>query len=201
MDEEDKDGGNREGEGDVDDDNTQGETPQGENEEEEDDDDDSQVINTNPTPSKHWTRSQQAHQDEEESSLVKEILSDDKKQQKSHMEVQKASKEKELTSSSKDQLSSQGEGSGSISKELDHQDPEKEGGEELTIKEVSFTKLNTMDKVLMKALTEARDLCYQLDNLSVQKVRGAIMGLPNTPTAAQIHKRELFKLGPQEIES
>ena len=47
----------------------------------------------------------------------------------------------------------------------------------------------------MKALSEARDQCYEADNLSVQKVRGAIMGLSNIPTAVQIHKRELFKLG------
>ena len=100
---------------------------------------------------------------------MKEILSDDEKQQKSWVEVQNASKEKESTSSPKDQPSSQGEGSGSISDRLDHQDPGKEGDEEVTVKEVSFTKLNTKDKVLMKALSEARDQCYESDNLSVQK--------------------------------
>ena len=86
------------------------------------------------------------------------------------MEAQKASKEKESASSPKDQPSSQGEGSGSISEELDHQDPGKEGDEEVTVKEVSFTKLNTKDKVLVKAISEAQDLCYEVDNLSVQKV-------------------------------
>ena len=71
-----------------------------------------------------------------------------------------------------------------------------EGGEEVAMKEVSFAKLNnTKDRVLMKALSEARDQCYEADNLSVQKVQGAIMGLDNIPTAVQIHKWELFKLG------
>ena len=45
-----------------------------------------------------------------------------------------------------------------------------EGGEEVAMKEVSFTKLNTKDRVLMKALSEARDQCYEADNLSAQKV-------------------------------
>ena len=47
----------------------------------------------------------------------------------------------------------------------------------------------------MKVLSEARDLCYEADKLSAQKVRGAIIGLDRIPTAAQIHKRDLFKLG------
>ena len=115
---------------------------------------------------------------------MKEILSDDDKLQRSWVEVEKASKEKVSASSSNNQQSSRGEGSGSVSEEFGHQEPGKEGGEELTIKEVLFTKLNTKDKVLMKALSEARDLCYNLDNLSVQNVRGAIMGIPSTPTAA-----------------
>ena len=67
----------------------------------------------------------------------------------------KASKEKESASSTNDQLSSQGEGSGSASGELDHQELGKEEGKELTIKEVSFTKLNTKDKALLKDLMEA----------------------------------------------
>ena len=45
--------------------------------------DDTKVIDADPILSKCWTQSQQAQQDEKESSLVKEILSDDKKQQKS----------------------------------------------------------------------------------------------------------------------
>ena len=69
--------------------------------------------------------------------------------------MEKASKEKASASSSNDQQSSKGEGSGSVSKEFDHQEPGKEGGEELTVKEVSFAKLNTKDKALMKALSEA----------------------------------------------
>ena len=79
---------------DVNNDNIQGETPKDEdNEEEEEDEDDAQFVDTNPVPPNCWTRSQQAQQDEQESSLVKEILSDDKKQQKSRMEVQRTSKE------------------------------------------------------------------------------------------------------------
>ena len=71
-----------------------------------------------------------------------------------------------------------------------------EGGKEVAMKEISFAKLNnTKDRVLMKALSEARDQCYEADNLSVQEVRGAIMGLDNIPTVVQIQKRELFKLG------
>ena len=100
---------------------------------------------------------------------MKEILSDDEKLQKSQ-EVEKASKEKASASSSNYQQSSQGERSGSISEEFDHQEPGKEGGKELTVKEVLFAKLNTKDKVLMKALSEAQDLCYQMDNLLIQHV-------------------------------
>ena len=70
--EEDDDGNN---------DDIQGETPKDEdNEEEEDDEDDAQFVDTDPVPPKCWTQSQQAQQDEQESSLVKEILFDDKKQ-------------------------------------------------------------------------------------------------------------------------
>ena len=101
---------------------------------------------------------------------MKEILSDDEKQQKSWMEAQKASKES--ASPSDGQPSSQGEGSSSVSGELEHQDPENE--DESAVKEI--TKLNTKNRVLMKALTEAQDQCYEVDNLSMQKVRGAIMG-------------------------
>ena len=120
-----------------------------------------------------------------------EILSDDEKQQKSQMEVQKASKE--LASPSEGQPSSQGGGSGSVSGEPDLPDPVNEGGKEAAVKEVLFNKLNTKDRVFMKALSEAWDQCYELDNLSAQKVQGAIMGLNEIPTV--IHKWELFKLG------
>ena len=188
--ERDKDDDNWDGEEKEDNDDTLGETPQDEDDaKEKDDEDDAQFIDTNPVPSKHWTRSQQAQQDEQESSLVKEILSDDEKQQKSQMEAQKASKES--ASPSEGQLSSQGEEGGSVSGEPDLQDPVNE--DEPAVKEV--TKLNTKDKVLMKALSEAQDQCYEADNLSAQKVQGAIMGLDNIPTAVQIHKWELFKLG------
>ena len=99
---------------------------------------------------------------------MKEILSDDEKQQKSQMEAQKASKE--LASPSEGQPSSQGEESGSVQGEPDLQDPVNEGFKEAAIKEVSFAKLNTKDRVLMKALLEAQDQCYEEDNLSAQKV-------------------------------
>ena len=93
---------------DVNNDNIQGETPKDEdNKEEEEDEDDAQFVDTNPVLPKHWTQSQQAQQDKQESSLVKEILSDDEKQQKSWMEVQRTSKES--ASPSNGQPSSQGE--------------------------------------------------------------------------------------------
>ena len=133
--ERDEDDNNWEGEGEEDNDDTPGETPKDEYDGE--DEDDAQFIDTNPVPSKHWTQSQQAQQDKQESSLVKEILSDDEKQQKSWMEAQKASKES--ASPSDGQPSSQGEGSGSVSGELDHQDQENK--DESAVKEV--TKLNT----------------------------------------------------------
>ena len=106
------------------------------------------------------------------------------------MEVQKTSKE--LASPSNSQPSSQGEGNEPVPKEAHLQDPGNE--DELTIKEV--TKLNTKNKVQMKALLEAQDQCYAAEKLSTQKVQGAIMGLDRIPTAYQIHKQDLFKLGP-----
>ena len=119
--EKDKDGGNGEGEGEEDYDDTPGETPKDEYDgEEEDDEDDAQFIDTDPVPPKHWTQSQQAQKDKQESSLVKEILSDDEKQQKSQMEVQEISKES--ASPSEGQPSSQSEGSGPVPGELDLQD-------------------------------------------------------------------------------
>ena len=39
---------------------------------------------------------------------------------------------------------------------------------ELAVKEVA--KLNTKNKVQMKALSEAQDVCYAADKLSAQKV-------------------------------
>ena len=95
---------------------------------------------------------------------MKEILSDDEKQQKSQMEAQKASKES--ASPSEDQPSSQSEGSGPAPGELDLQDPGNE--DKSAVKEV--TKLNTKNRVQMKALSEAQDQCYEADKLSAQKV-------------------------------
>ena len=86
-----KDG--KEGNEDFNEDVDQGGTPKDEgNEEEEDDEDNTQFVDTDPVPPKRWTPSQQAQQDEQESSLVIEILSDNKKQQKSCVEVQTASR-------------------------------------------------------------------------------------------------------------
>ena len=171
--ERDEDDDNREGEREEDDDDnnddTQGETPKDEDNEEdsegeEDDQDDAQFVNTDPVPPKCWTQSQQAQQDKQESSLVKEILSDDEKQQKSQMEAQKASKES--ASPSEGQPSSQGKGSGPVPGEPDLQDPGNK--DESAVKKVA--KLNTKNRVQMKALLEARDLCYEADKLSAQKV-------------------------------
>ena len=117
-------------------------------------------------------------------------MSDDEKQQKSWMEVQRASKESASPSDS--QPSCQGEGNEPVLKEADLQDPGNK--DESAVKEV--TKLNTKNKVQMKALSEAQDQCYAADKLSAQKLRGAIMGLDKIPSMAQIHKRDLFKLGP-----
>ena len=56
----------------------QGGTPKDKgNKEKEDDEDDTRFVNTDPTSPKCWTQSQQAQQDEQESSLVIEILSND----------------------------------------------------------------------------------------------------------------------------
>ena len=172
-------------------DDIQGETPKDEdNEGEDDDEDDAQFVDTDPVPLKCWTQSQQAQQHKQESSLVKEILSDDEKQQKCWMEVQKTSKES--ASPSDGQPSSQGEGNEPVPEVADLQDPGNE--DESAVKEVA--KLNTKNKVQIKALSEARDQCYAAEKLSTQKVQGAIMGLDRIPTASQIHKRDLFKLGP-----
>ena len=154
------------------------------NEEEEDDEDDAQFVNTDPVPPKHWTWSQQAQQDEQESSLVTEILSDDERQQKSWMEVQKKVQKKaskESASPSDGQPSSQGEGNEPIPEETDLQDED-----ETVVKEVA--KLNTKNRVQMRALSEAHDQCYVADNFCAQEVRGAILGLDQIPSVDQIYK-------------
>ena len=169
----------------------QGGTPKDKgNKEEEDDEDDAQFVDTDPAPPKHWTQSQQAQQDQQESSLIIEILSDDEKQQRSRVEVQAASKRSAPPSNS--QPSSQGEGDDPIPEEADLQDPGNE--DESVVKEVA--KLNTKNRVQMKALSEAHDQCYAADKLCAQEVPGAILGLDQIPSVVQIHKRDLFKLGP-----
>ena len=120
---------------------------------------------------------------------MKEILFDDEKQQKSQMEAQRTSKES--ASPSDGQPSSRGEENEPILEEADLQDPGNE--DELAVKEVA--KLNTKNKVQMKALSEARDQCYPTDKLSTQKIWGAIMGLDRISYVPQIHKQDLFKLG------
>ena len=120
----------------------QGGTPKDKgNEEEEDDRDDAQFVDTDPAPPKHWTWSQQAQQDEQESSLIIEILSDDEKQQKSWVEAQEVSKES--ASPSNGQPSSQGKGNKPVPEEADLQDPGNE--DESVMKEVA--KLNTKKRV------------------------------------------------------
>ena len=86
-----------------------------------------------------------------------------------------------------DQRDSKGEEDDPATREPDHQEPGKDGDKELTVKEVSFSKFNTKDKDLMKALTEAHDACYIVDKLTVQEVQGAIMGIAVAPTTEQIH--------------
>ena len=106
------------------------------------------------------------------------------------MEVQKASKES--ASPSDGQPSSQGEGNKPVPEEADLQDPGNE--DKSVVKEVA--KLNTKNRVQMKALSEARDQCYVADKLCTQEVCGAILGLNQIPSVVQIHKWDLFKLGP-----
>ena len=119
----DKDDNKEEEDNGDDDDNVQGETPKHEgNKGEEDDEDNAQFVDPNPVPPKHWTWSQQAQRDEQESSLVKEILSDEEK--KSQMEVQKASKES--VPSSNDQPGSQDKEGKPVFEEAGLQDPENE---------------------------------------------------------------------------
>ena len=156
----------------------------------DDDEDDAQFVDNDPIPPKHWTQSQQAQQDEQETSLVTEILSDDEKQWKSWVEAQKAFKES--ASPSDGQPSSQGKGNEPVPKEADLQDPGNE--DESVMKEVA--ELNTKNRVQIKALSEARDQCYAADKLCAQEVRGAILGLGQIPSVVQIHKQDLFKLGP-----
>ena len=75
------------------------------------------------------------------------------------MEVQKASKES--ASPSDGQPSSQGEGNEPVPEEADLQDPGNK--DESVMKEVA--KLNTKNRVQMKALSQARDQCYVADKL------------------------------------
>ena len=119
-----------------------------------------------------------------------EILLDDNKQLKSLVEVQAASKRSAPPPHCRP--SSQGEGDAFNPEETDLQDPGNK--DELAMKEVA--KLNTKNKVLMKALSEACNRCYAADKLCAQEVCGTIMGLGKIPSEAQIHKRDLFKLGP-----
>ena len=74
MDEKDEDNNGMEGEEEEDDDDTPEDTPRDKIEEGEEEDDNIQVIDVNPTPSKHWTQSQQAQQDEKESSSEGDIV-------------------------------------------------------------------------------------------------------------------------------
>ena len=87
------------------------------------------------------------------------------------MEVRKASKES--ASPSDGQPSSQGGGNKPVPKEADLQDPGNE--DKSAVKEVA--KLNTKNKVQMKALSEAHEQCYAADKLCAQEVCGAILGL------------------------
>ena len=109
------------------------------------------------------------------------------------MEAQEVSKES--ASSSNGQPSSQGKGNEPVPKEADLQDPGNK--DKSVVKEVA--KLNTKNRVQMKALSEACDQCYVADKLCAQEVHGAILGLDWIPSVVQIHKRDLFKLRPLGI--
>ena len=65
------------------------------------------------------------------------------------------------------------------------------------MKEVA--KLNTKNKVQMKALSEAHNQCYAADKPCMQEVRGANMGLSKIPSEAQMHKRASSNWGLQGI--
>ena len=106
------------------------------------------------------------------------------------MEVQEVSKES--ASPSDGQPSSQGKGNEPVPEEADLQGPGNE--DESVMKEVA--KLNTKNREQMEALSEDHDQCYTADKLCAQEVRGAILGLNQIPSVVQIHKWDLFKLGP-----
>ena len=98
------------------------------------------------------------------------------------MEVQEVSKESASPSDS--QPSSQGKGNEPVPKEADLQGLGNE--DESVVKEIA--KLNTKNRVQMKALLEAHDQCYVADKLCAQEVHGAILGLDQIPSVVQIHK-------------
>ena len=106
------------------------------------------------------------------------------------MEVQAASERSAPPSDSRP--GSQGKGDNPVPEEADLQDPGNE--DESVVKEVA--KLNTKNRVQMKALLEAHDQYYMADKLCTQEVHGAILGLDQIPSVVQIHKQDLFKLGP-----
>ena len=64
----------------------------------------------------------------------------------------------------------------------------------MVMKEVA--KLNTKNRVQMRALSEAHDQCYAAEKLCAHEVHGVILGLDRIPSVDQIHKWDLFKLGP-----
>ena len=94
------------------------------------------------------------------------------------MEAQEVSKES--ASPSDGQPSSQGKGNEPVPEEADLQDPWNK--DESVVKEVA--KLNTKNRVQMKALLEARDQCYTADKLCAQEVCGAILGLNRIPSGS-----------------
>ena len=109
------------------------------------------------------------------------------------MEAQKVSKES--ASPSDGQPSSQGKGNEPFPEEADLQDPGNE--DKLVMKEVA--KLNTKNRVQMKALSEAHDQCYAADKLCAQEVRGAILGLNQIPLWFKSINGTSSNWGPQGI--
>ena len=63
------------------------------------------------------------------------------------------------------------------------------------MKEVSMSKFDSKDHVLIATLTEAHNKCYLEDHLTIQKVWDSIMGLDTMPSTDQVCEWKLFKVG------
>ena len=140
----------------------------------------------------------------DDSSFV-EILFDEDKDKKSKEEAVSTSKEGELKPDP--QNDSKGkvdpppdkeglEGDDPILEDLKEKEPEENKEEDADVKDIPLTKFDSRDQNLIAALVKACDTCYLADHLTVQKVRGSIIGTDKIPTDQQIHSQELFQLRP-----